>query len=210
MRCPFCKEDTGDVWAFQEPDEHMIVTAKGPHIHVHGPFHNTLIIQKMLAVIKKEMKRQIINQEDKEEEMPTFTPNPQAEAQLDFDVIQPGVYPVRIKEVLTTKKDGSPLVDKNGKEYVSLSFDYVDPSSILKLDGTPAKNPGSLFENYVSFDPDQQWKLRSIVEACGLEWGTVNSTDALIGQELQVKVKLGKTQDGEQRNEISRYVQQEV
>ena len=142
--------------------------------------------------------------------MPIFTPNPNADAQLDFDIIAPGAYRVRVKEVNTTKKDGSPLIDKNGKEYVSMNFEYVAPTSISRLDGSPAKNPGTIFENYVSFDPEQQWKLRSIVEACGLEWGNVTDTEALIGQELTIKVKLGKDQNGNPRNEIDRYIKAEV
>jgi hypothetical protein len=129
-----------------------------------------------------------------------FDPNPDVEASLAFDVIQPGTYVMRVAEVREQK------VSEKGNTCVPVRFEYVDPTSLTKVDGTPASNPGGLFDNGIVILPrDKQSKLRSLVEACGKAWGEVRDLNELIGCELDVKVKIGEW-NGEQRNEIGRYV----
>lgn len=137
--------------------------------------------------------------------MATFNPNPNAEANLAFDIIQPGVYRMRIAgsgEAEAIK----PFTSQSGNQCLRIRFEFVDVGSLVKLDGTPALNAGALFDSgIVTYPEDKQGKLRSLVEACGFEWGQISDTDALVGCELDVKVGLGEYQ-GEQKNEVKRYL----
>jgi hypothetical protein len=137
--------------------------------------------------------------------MALFTPNPSAEANAAFDVVRPGVYRMRVKEIRDTKDDGSLFISEKGNKYYKSILEYVDPSALLKEDGTPVKNAGNLFDILVYEPAEHQGRLRNFVEACGKAWGEVSDTDDLIGCEVDVKVKVD-TYEGEKSNKVARYL----
>jgi len=131
--------------------------------------------------------------------MATFTPNPQAEASSAFEVVKPGVYAMRVKDI-------TPFTAKSGNECLKVQLEYVDPSGCVKMNGDPASNPGNVFDNGLVTSPaDKQGKLRSFVEACGKSWGEITDTDRLIGCELSVNVGI-EEYEGVQKNVAKRYM----
>ena len=63
--CPFCTAGKGaklpEIKAFENPQEHLIITIKDNHTHVHGPFSNELVIREMIkSLIAEAEKRGII------------------------------------------------------------------------------------------------------------------------------------------------------
>jgi hypothetical protein len=131
--------------------------------------------------------------------MPTFTPNPNAEASSAFEVIKPGVYSMRVKAITEFQA-------KSGNTCLKVQLEFADPTSLTRLDGTPANNPGNVFDNgLVTAPADKQGKLRNFVEACGKSWGDINDTDELIGSELQVNIGL-EEYEGVQKNVAKRYM----
>lgn len=123
--------------------------------------------------------------------------NPNAEVKTGFATVKPGQYPIRIKEV----------VDRNPeKNDLKITFEYVQPASeLVGLDNEPLKgNAGSLFD-YIMLDSEKQWKLRQLVEACGMPWAAFDPLVDLQGKECIAVVKT-EAYEGEQRNKISRYV----
>ena len=132
--------------------------------------------------------------------MPQFTPNMTVEANLGFDVVKPGVYRMRVGEI-------TEFTSKSGNQCLKVKLEYVDPSGCTKLDGTPAKNPGVIFDNSLVTNPaDKQGKLRQFCEACGRSWGSISNTDDLVGSEVDVKVKT-EEYNGEMSNKADRYLQ---
>lgn len=131
--------------------------------------------------------------------MPQFTPNLEAEANTSFDVVQPGVYDMRVAEI-------SDFTSAAGNHCLKVRLEFIDPTGCAKLDGTPASNPGNVFDNGLVISPaDKQGRLRNFVEACGETWGNVTDTDTLVGKEVKVKLKTEEYQ-GELGNKVSRYV----
>lgn len=131
--------------------------------------------------------------------MPKFTPNPQAEASSAFDVVQPGTYRMRVKDI-------KEFTSSAGNECLKVQLEFVDPSSALRLDGQTATNPGNIFDNGLVTSPkEKQGRLRNFVEACGQKWGDVDDTDILVGAELDVKIKVEEFK-GEQANKVNRYL----
>lgn len=132
--------------------------------------------------------------------------NPQAEASTQFPTFQPGTYRMRVKEV--RDREENPQEGKEPKPDYMVSLEYVDPSQLVLLDGTPYNGSldatGTLFD-YVMKDPEKQWKLRQITEAAGLPWEDYDPCVGLLGKELDVKVKT-EVYEGEQRNKVSRYI----
>ena len=136
--------------------------------------------------------------------MPQFVPNPEAEANLAFDLVKPDVYRMSVTEITSFTSQNS------GNECFRVRLAFVDPSGVSKPNGEPAKNPGTLLDNsLVHSDPSKQGKLRSFVEACGEHWGDITDTDVLVGKELSVKTKLEEWQ-GEQRVSVARYLTPDV
>lgn len=130
--------------------------------------------------------------------MPMFTPNPAAEANVGFDVVQPGTYRMRVKDI-------KPFDSKSGNKCLKVQLEYVDPSALSKEDGTPSSNPGNLFDNGLVTEPaEKQGRLRNFVEACGINWASAGNTDELIGREVDVKIKSEEYQ-GERSNKVVRY-----
>lgn len=131
--------------------------------------------------------------------MPTFTPNPTAEASSAFEVVKPGVYAMRVKDITA-------FTAKSGNECLKVQLEYADPSGCVRLDGSPANNPGNVFDNGLVTSPaDKQGKLRAFVEACGKSWGDITNTDDLIGSEVKVNVGI-EEYNGEQKNVAKRYL----
>lgn len=131
--------------------------------------------------------------------MVNFNPNPEAEANAAFDVVAPGTYKMRVAEI-------TDFQSAKGNSCLKIRLEYVDPSSLLKIDGNPANNPGNVFDNGLIYEPaDKQGRLRNFVEACGESWGDISDTDVLVGKEVDVKIKLDEYQ-GEQSNKVARYL----
>lgn len=131
--------------------------------------------------------------------MPQFNPNPNAEASSAFEVVKPGVYAMRVKDVTA-------FTAKSGNECLKAELEYVDPSGCVKMDGATASNPGHIFDNgLVTAPADKQGKLRAFVEACGKKWGDITDTDQLIGCELKVNIGI-EEYEGVQKNIAKRYV----
>ena len=131
--------------------------------------------------------------------MPSFIPNPEAEASASFDTVKPGTYAMRIKDV-------TEFVAKSGNTCWRVQSEYIDPSNLEKLDGGMAANPGTLLDSgFVVSDPSKQGKLRSLWEACALDWADAGDSDLLVGAELDIKVGLEEYQ-GETKNVAKRYL----
>jgi hypothetical protein len=131
--------------------------------------------------------------------MPTFTPNTNVEASSAFDIVKPGVYPMLVKDV-------TEFTAKSGNECLKVQLEFADKSSLTRLDGQPANNPGNIFDNGLVTSPaEKQGKLRSFVEACGKSWGDITNTDDLIGCEVKVNIGL-EEYEGVQKNVAKRYV----
>ena len=130
--------------------------------------------------------------------MGMFKVNPAAEASVGFPTFKAGVYAVRITKV----EDRNPQ-----KNDLKVTFAYTNPTQLIQIDEQPFTGSldaaGSLFD-YVMLAEDKQWKLRSLVEACGLVWADLDPQD-LVGKELDVKVGLEEYQ-GDQKNKLNRYV----
>ena len=124
--------------------------------------------------------------------------NPTVEANAAFDLVKPGEYTMRVEEI-------TDFVSSKGNTCWKARLSYSNPGECTKLDGTPANNPGQLFDNgLVIAPPEKQGKTRSFVEALGLTWGDLDSEE-LLGLECKVKVKLEEYQ-GEQKNAVGRYL----
>ena len=135
-----------------------------------------------------------------------FVPNPEAEAKAAFDVVQPGTYRMRVKEITDKKPDGSVLQSEKGNKYFKVQLEYVDPSGLTKIDGSPAKNPGGVFDNGLVYEPkESQGRLRNFVEACGVSWADAGDEQILVGKEVDVKIKVDEYQ-GEKTNKVGRYL----
>ena len=135
-----------------------------------------------------------------------FKPNPSAEANLGFDVVQPGTYRMRVKSITDKKKDGAILMSEKGNKYYKAELEYVDPTALLKIDGNPVKNAGSLFDNGLIYEPEeQQGRLRNFVEGCGVSWADSGDEQALVGREVDVRIKIDEYK-GEQSNKVARYL----
>lgn len=135
--------------------------------------------------------------------MPTFIPNPTAEANLAFDTISPGQYKARVVSI-------EEFQARSGNTCWRVRLEHADPSICTKMDGSLAKNPGSLIDSSVVVsDPEKQGRLRSLVEACGKSWGDVTSSEQLIGCEICVKVGI-EEYNGEQVNRVQRYLPSDV
>lgn len=130
--------------------------------------------------------------------MPRLNANPTVEANAAFDLVKPGEYTMRVEEV-------SEFTSQSGNTCWKARLSYANPAETTKLDGTPAANPGQIFDNgLVVFPPEKQGKVRSFVEALGRSWADLDS-DELIGLECTVKVGL-EEYNGEQRNVVKRYL----
>ena len=103
-------------------------------------------------------------------------------------------------------EDISDFQSASGNQCLKVRLAFVDPSGLTKLNGEPANNPGNVFDNGLVTSPaDKQGRLRNFVEACGKTWGEVSDTDALLGAEIDVKLKLDEY-NGEQSNKVARYL----
>src|SRR3989304_2098850 len=129
--------------------------------------------------------------------MPRLNASPNAEASIAFEVVKPGTYRLRILEI-------TEFTAASGNTCWKVRFEYAEPSTLEKLSGGPASNPGNIFDNSLVVSPaEKQGKLRGFVEAAGLAWRDLES-DELLAQEVLAKVGI-EEYDGEQRNVVKRY-----
>jgi hypothetical protein len=131
--------------------------------------------------------------------MAKLNANPEVEANVTFDVIKPGEYTMRVEEITEFVSQNS------GNTCWKTKLSFAAGQDFVKLDGTPAKNVGVIFDNSLVVAPaDKQGKLRSFVEALGRNWEDMESEE-LIGLECIVKVGLEEYK-GEQKNVAKRYL----
>lgn len=137
--------------------------------------------------------------------MARLNANPNAEANVDFPVIKPGTYRMRIKEIIT-ENNGEPLISAKGNQYWKIQLEYSDPTSLSKEDGSPVNGPaGSVFDNSIVVSPaEKQGKARGFVEALGAAWADLDSED-LIGLEADCRVGIEEYQ-GVKKNVVQRYL----
>lgn len=134
--------------------------------------------------------------------MARLNANPNAEASVEFEVVAPGVYRMRVESI-------EEFVAQSGSTCWRTRMTYVDPSSLTKEDGTPCSNAGGIIDSGLVASPaEKQGKLRSFVEACGMAWADLDSED-LIGCELDVKVGTDEWQ-GNRKNVASRYLKPQL
>jgi len=62
MKCPFCSTGKHDkklpiINDFDKPQEHLIITIKNNHTHVHGPFGNEFVIRDMIKSLIAEAEK---------------------------------------------------------------------------------------------------------------------------------------------------------
>ena len=134
--------------------------------------------------------------------MAKLNANPNVTASAAFDVVKPGVYKLRVREL------NEFIAKESGNKCLQLEAEYVDISNIDKLDGGQATNPGTIRDYGLVMEPaDKQGKLRGLVEACGMNWGDLD-TDELIGKEFEAKVGT-EPYNGEPKNVIKRYLKRQ-
>ncbi len=132
--------------------------------------------------------------------------DPNAEASASFDIARPGIYRLRI-EGSENMPAATRLDSKKtpGNVCLRIRAVFADPTSVYKVNGDPAKLLGSIIDNSLLIEPkERQGKLRSMVEAVGLEWTNFDSDD-LNGREFNAKVDV-EEYNGEQKNVIRRYL----
>jgi len=132
--------------------------------------------------------------------MAKLNANPNVEASASFDIVKPGVYRMRVKEV-------TEFTAASGSTCWRLRAEYAQPEQCEKLDGAPANNPGTVLDSGLVIAPaEKQGKLRGMVEACGKQWGDLDSDD-LVGLEFDAKIDT-EEYNGELKNVIRRYLKQ--
>ncbi len=107
--------------------------------------------------------------------------------QIKEHILKEGIYDIRIDSF-----DG-PKVDKNGKEYLSIKFSYINPENGEKY---------LLTENYL--DPSSM-KFKRFVNSTSFSGTIVDDTDQLQGEEARVEVGVEEF-EGEKVNKIKKYV----
>ena len=121
--------------------------------------------------------------------------NPDAEVSA-FAPVRPGTYRMRISEVEDRRPE---------KEDLHIILVHTMPANELTgIDGEPLKGQASSVHDYLQLAPDKQWKLRSVVEAAGMEWGDFMPSD-LKDKEVELAVTT-ETYNDQLRNRAGRYV----
>ena len=129
--------------------------------------------------------------------MGKFKINPAAEVK-QFSPVKAGTYRMKIA-------DSKEKTSEAGNQYIEWRLTFVDSNDrLVGLDGQPLSgNAGSVFLRTM-LNPDQQWKLRALVEAALGEWRDFDSTE-LYGREIDAVVGEDAYQ-GEVRNVITKVV----
>lgn len=136
--------------------------------------------------------------------MARLTANPEAEASVAFDVLQPQVAQMRVAAITEKESKSTP-----GNKLWEVKLEFVNPHDVLKQDGSPAKNPGTLIDSsLVVHPPEKQGKVKGFVLSCGKEWsGDIDSED-LIGCECTIKTSVEEYPQGsgDFKTRVSRYI----
>jgi hypothetical protein len=62
MQCPLCTQEfRQNITEFDSCDEHLIISIKKDKVHVHGPFADQKIMNKMIKAMKDEMEKNGLN-----------------------------------------------------------------------------------------------------------------------------------------------------
>jgi hypothetical protein len=142
--------------------------------------------------------------------MPRLNANPQAEANVAFDLVKPGQYRMRMESGTTDNTSIAEFQSKSGNKCLRIRAAFVDIGALTKEDGTDAKNPGTLLDSGLVLEPkEKQGKLRSMMEACGLPWSSIDDdrtwAELLNGKEFDATVGV-EEYEGTQKNVIKRYL----
>jgi len=155
--------------------------------------------------------------------------DPTTETVAGFDVVDAGVYKLKITDFTTDKETKEILqVSANGHNFIKPVCEFVDSVSNLPAydpTGTGAKVqlPPKIFP-WICVDEgswdggmSKQAALRGLVEACGLSWGSFDGEpSSLFNLEFMAKVKVRTTRKDKDtgelvqlenpQNEIARYI----
>jgi hypothetical protein len=129
--------------------------------------------------------------------MGKFKINPAVEVK-QFCPVKAGTYRMKIADSKEKTSDA-------GNQYIEWRLSFVDGQDrLLGINGQAlAGNPGSVFLRTM-LNPDQQWKLRALIEGALGEWRDFDSSE-LYGKEIDAVVGEEEYQ-GEIRNVITRVV----
>lgn len=134
--------------------------------------------------------------------------NPKAEADVGFELAQPGIYIMRIEG--SANMPAVAIFDsKSGNKCLKVRLVFASVLEVTTTEGKPARNLGSIIDASLVIEPaEKQGKLRSFVESAGLPWSDFD-IDSLIGREVLAKVGL-EEYNGVTRNKIERYLKPRV
>ena len=144
--------------------------------------------------------------------MGLFTPNPNAEANLAFDIAKPGQYRLRIEGSPNMPGVSEPAPSKStpGNMVMKVRLVFADPTAVTTIADLPAKNLGSIIDNsLVTMPAEKQGKLRSLVESAGLVWNEFTDTQMLMGKEVTAVLGI-EEYNGEQKNTVKRYLKPQL
>ena len=125
--------------------------------------------------------------------------NPEAEVR-NFAPVKAGTYFMKVE---TSEEKTS----EKGNAYINWRLSFVDPADRLQgLNGQPLKGmPGNIFYRTM-LAPEQQWKLRAIVECALGSWRDFDENE-LYGKEVTCIVGEEEYQ-GDIKNVITRIVKE--
>lgn len=115
------------------------------------------------------------------------------EASSTFEVMPPGNYEVEINE-MKLKKSAA------GNDYFAITYKVINDDEFA----------GQKLWDNVSLVPAALFKLKQLSLACGINIEDELDTEDFLGATLEVVVDIGKNQNGEDRNEVKRYIFEEA
>ena len=141
-----------------------------------------------------------------------FSPNPNAEANLAFDIAKPGQYRLRIEGSTNMPGVSDPIPSKStpGNMVMKVRLVFADPTAVYTLKDEVAKNLGSIIDNSLVTQPaEKQGKLRSLVESGGIVWADFTDTQMLMGKEVTAVLGV-EEYNGDQKNTVKRYLKPQI
>ena len=126
-----------------------------------------------------------------------ITVNPETKSSGGFGYAAEGEYELRVVECTQKQKQGSEY------PYLNWQFEFTD-SSISAVE--PDTKLGAIFEitTLKNIKPDDQFRLREVCDALGVEWGDFDTEDVK-GMTLKAKVCIDAYQ-GQKRNQVDRFI----
>lgn len=109
----------------------------------------------------------------------------------DDQIIPEGVYVVEVAKATlgTSQSSGNPMMTVN--------FNVIE-----------GERSGSKLVSFMSLQPQALFTLKGFLKALGVDTsgGVQLSTEEYVGQQLRVKVTVGKDNDGDKRNNIKKFL----